>query len=265
MTSKAILDLPYIRDSDISAHTFDFFHPEHNHNHNTPLLVFVHGGAWGSGDKADLHTFAHNLVQYASCAVALVNYRLTTPSKQLLHPAHSEDVLKALEYLQNATDLDLVYDRSRIHLAGHSCGAHILTSIFLNSDDVTPSLKPSPKLLDATRTISLSEGLYDFDLLLKTFPTYRNWFVAPAFGQHESFNNFSTVNYQTRSRDIRWLIIHSLGDELVDLAQSEVIYRHLDSQMAKVSKNWDQLDENHDQILSHVQYARIIGDFITSQ
>jgi acetyl esterase/lipase len=254
-------DIQYAAESKTSWHTLDFFKSDSSHKPQ-PLLVFVHGGAWRSGDKKEMHQFAHYFVAQTGYAVALVNYRLTYEAQPITHPAHSEDVLTALEYLLLPNPL--VYDRSNLHLAGHSCGAHILTSIFLDSQNVTPSLKPSHALVQAVRSISLSEGLYDLDLLLKTWPDYRG-FVSGAFGEHASFDKYSTVNYSAINPDIRWFVIHSTGDELVDQAQSEVIWNHLQSQKADVTKDWTTLDGKHNGILDQSAYAQVIADFVSKK
>lgn len=120
-----------------------------------------------------------------------------------------------------------VYDAKAIHLIGHSCGAHMLSSIFLDSSSITPSLTPLNVVLQSVKTIALSEGLYDLDLLVSDYPEYRSWFIASAFGDMDSYSDFSVTKYPSRTRDIRWLIIHSTGDTLVNVDQSKVMYEHL--------------------------------------
>lgn len=80
------------------------------------LVVFVHGGTWDSGDKADYVFVADSLLQ-RGFRTALVNYRLVP---DITFPSYAEDIALALHWLsENEVALNDVV------LMGHSAGAHI--------------------------------------------------------------------------------------------------------------------------------------------
>ncbi|KIM80742.1 hypothetical protein PILCRDRAFT_72605 [Piloderma croceum F 1598] len=256
-------------------HAFDLYVLERSaDNAPPPLVCFVHGGAWRSEDKAEYSELARNLVSKINCSVAIPNYRLTSSEDDSLrHPAHAEDLLLFLEFVITwkgpgglATK---PYDFQRIYLIGHSCSAHMLTSIFLDSSSITPTLTPSPSLLRAVQGIAMSEGIYDLELLLKHFPSYQEWFVAPVFGDEKPLSCFSTTTYALRdlSTHIRWLIIHSTGDRLINLPQSNTIFNHLSESYGQlagrfVSKNFDKLTGGHNDILTKDIYIEIYTDIV---
>ncbi len=166
--------------------------------------------------------------------VVVPNYRLTpketTGDSDFRHPDHALDILEFLTFLtswEGPSGLGNVYDPKAIHLIGHSCAAHMLSTIFLDSSSITPSLTPTDAVLQSVKSIALSEGIYDIDLLLSDYPEYRSWFIAPAFGDMKSYRNFSVAEYPARTRDIRWLVVHSTGDTSVNLNQSRCMDGHL--------------------------------------
>lgn len=87
----------------------------------SPLVVFVHGGAWKFGDKRG--SVGAKSVHFIDrgYGFASVNYRLV-PSATVAQQA--EDVAAALAFLVKQAD-ELGIDRSRIVLMGHSAGAHL--------------------------------------------------------------------------------------------------------------------------------------------
>lgn len=192
------------------------------------------------------------------------------------HPAHAEDILQFLSFLTTGKGLgrpfDGSYDPLRIYLVGHSCGAHILASIILDSSTVTPSLTPTPSLISAIKGIILSEGIYDLELLIKSFDEYRDWFILNTFSEEKLLSNFDVTKHPLRdsSNHIRWLVIHSKGDTLIDLPQSNAMFDHLSRLYAsaglsaddRVSKNLDQLEGAHNEILADSAYVEIVKDFI---
>jgi len=113
----------------------------------------------------------------------------------------------------------------------------------------------------------LSEGLYDLDLLLTSFPDYRQLFIAPTFGHRDSYAPFSPINFPLLHHHLRWLLIHSDADNLVDLAQSQAMREHLlrlyapDSER-HVHSNFHELHAGHDAILHTDKYFRIVTDFV---
>ena len=161
------------------------------------------------------------------------------------------------------------YNPQILHLLGHSCSAHMLTSIFLNSSEVSPSLTPSVTLLRAVKGIALSEGIYNLDSLLaiERFSHYREWFIAPTFGRRNSYDAFTTTRFPLWNRAISWLIIHSKGDTLVDVSQSGEMFAHLCrlyglDAATRVHQNTNQLTAEHNDILYGDEYVNIIMGFV---
>ena len=283
-------DIPYGKDE---LNKLDVLLPRAHGSNNKPLICFIHGGAWrswvssalhlwkfdllhDSGDKAEHVGLATRLATLTGCTIALLNYRLTprapSPETLLYHPAHARDVLDGLELLVSCGSGEewRRYDRGSFFIIGHSCGAHILTTIFLDTTSTTPSLTPSPSLLAATKSIALVEGILDLELLYKLYPDYRG-FLSNAFGSSQSLKCVSSNNFPLRAgaEHIVWFIVHSTGDELVDDAQPKSIYNHLinlygrDTQM--VFKDFTSMTEGHDRVLRTEEFAKLIGNFVISK
>ena len=214
------------------------------------------------------------------------NYRLTKPETPIKHPAHAEDVLQFLHFLldwEGPSDYvqKPAYDPKKLYLVGHSCSAHMLASVYLSPSPTSPTttfpglenLEPSERLLESTQGIVFSEGIYDIDLLIDSFPNYKSWFIANTFGDLESYAPFNTAAYGLRlgARHVHWLIMHSRKDTLVDLKQSEKFREHLkkltgivenaEGESGKVK--WDDtLEEDHDEVLETEGYARKVAEFV---
>jgi len=140
-------------------------------------------------------------------------------------------------------------------------------------DSAEPALVPSAALLRAVRGVVFSEGIYDINTLLKSFPTYRDWFIREAFGSLPTYNRYSTTRMALRdgTKHICWMILHSKGDTLVDILQSQAIYNHLQSHYdgglqggGQIAKSWDDLEDDHNAILQSGKYIQIVGEFISS-
>jgi len=270
------LDIFYSPASD-SYLSYDLFVPQLADRASSPppLICFVHGGAWRSEDKSDHTKLARNLAHRTGYAVAVPNYRLTKPETPIQHPAHSEDILQFLTFIRDwnpPAAASPAYDRDHIYLIGHSCSAHMLTSILLSSP--FPSLSPTDEILRSVRGVVFSEGIYDIDALLQSFPSYGEWFIVPTFGDRGSHREVSVshLSYRAGGTHVRFLIVHSTGDTLVDLVQSQAMYAHLVSleggeqaASTKIQKNFDSLDKEHNDILRLDEYVEIVARFLLKQ
>lgn len=89
---------------------------------NAPLVIFIHGGGWKRGDKANA-TGAAKVTHYlaAGYAVASIDYRLV-PAATVEQQA--QDVADAVAALRTQA-VKLGIDPARIVLMGHSAGAHL--------------------------------------------------------------------------------------------------------------------------------------------
>ncbi|MBU4214594.1 MAG: alpha/beta hydrolase [Actinobacteria bacterium] len=90
-------------------------------------LVWVHGGAWQTGDKANdtMATKAAWAAQHDHVLIS-VNYRLATDGPTWPEPA--QDVAAALDWVLARTD-QLGIDPARVALLGHSAGAHLAAEV----------------------------------------------------------------------------------------------------------------------------------------
>lgn len=223
-----------------------------------------------SEDKLDHAEMARRLVIVTGYAVAVPNYRLSSPemtdADAIRHPEHAKDVLCFLKFIiaWGGPEGISVCDTNKLCLIGHSCGAHILSSIFLEATQGEDSLRPPLELLENTKAIITSEGLYDIDLLLSSFPSYRAWFIEAAFGRRSTYKDVSVTKMTPRAEyhHLQWLIVHSKGDTLVDEAQSEAMFQHLLHNIPHVTRNFEELKEEHNAILAGEEFTKIVGQYI---
>lgn len=98
-----------------------------------PLVVFIHGGAWMTGDKrAEYAAGVVSLFLDQGYAVASVNYRL---SDEAIFPAQLLDVKAAIRWLR-ANGPSYSIDPGRIAATGESAGAHLAALLGTSAGEV---------------------------------------------------------------------------------------------------------------------------------
>lgn len=170
----------------------DYHHP------TRPVLIFVHGGSWRSGDPEDYGFVARAFVQ-RGFVVVLGGYRL---GEDGVYPAMLEDTASAIgwthrEIAQHGGNPD------QIVIAGHSAGAYnvvmaALEDRWLESDGMAAS--------DIAGVVGLS-GPYDF------FP-FDSDSTKAAFGEASAPEATQPVN-QISGGAPPMLLIHGEKDDLV--------------------------------------------------
>jgi acetyl esterase/lipase len=125
---EAVKDITYCEgdEADAVKHKLDLFLPKGQKDF--PVLFFVHGGTWSSGDRKLYgplgETFAKNGI-----GTVIISYRL---SPKVQHPAHIEDVAKAFAWtVRNIAKHG--GNAEQIFVSGHSAGGHL--SALLATDE----------------------------------------------------------------------------------------------------------------------------------
>ena len=96
-----------------------------------PIVLWVHGGAWTVGDKANQMVDKIPYVRGLGAILVSTNYRLTTVGSGVEHPDHVEDVAAAFAWVHEHAR-ELGGDPTRIAVLGHSAGAHLVALMATN-------------------------------------------------------------------------------------------------------------------------------------
>jgi arylformamidase len=97
-----------------------------------PVVVWVHGGAYRVGDKAQQVASKVALFASRGWVVASVNYRLSRPAAGAAkYPDHYDDVATAVTWLRHHLRRHGGNPR-RLALLGHSAGADIVSNVAVN-------------------------------------------------------------------------------------------------------------------------------------
>ncbi|KAJ1961019.1 hypothetical protein IWQ62_004015 [Dispira parvispora] len=257
-------------------HTLDLYLPPATST-PPPVLVFVHGGFWNTGDKAEHHQLTASLCHQAKVAVASVNYRQTAPNQtpMLRFPCHLEDVAHAVGFVW-AYGEQFGYNSQRMYLSGHSVGASMVALLGLCPkrylapvfQDHYPDADWS-HLYQCLQGVIGIDGIYDFPLLISTFPHYRSR-MDLIFGNHperwpdasprlgEVLPDVLTDKHLGR---LEWCIVHSLEDELVDLPQSQDFIQYLHNLQYRVVDACH-LSGSHDGVLGTSALVETMTDFL---
>jgi acetyl esterase/lipase len=133
-------NIAYVAGSTNPKQQLDVYRPEGTQaTAKLPVLIFVHGGYWRGGDKAQYVRFGQ---RYAGekMLVVIPSYRLQPAAP---HPAQIEDVAAAYAWVvKNIATYG--GDPSKIYLVGHSAGGHLVSLLatdpgHLLAKQVTPA------------------------------------------------------------------------------------------------------------------------------
>ena len=130
-----------------------------------PMVVFVHGGSWESGNKED-YAFVGQSFAQAGYVTAVINYR---KAPKHVFPDYVEDTARAIAWsYENAARF--YADPQRVAVVGHSAGAFNMMAALSNEDFLAP-YGISPDAISAVVGIA---GPYSYD--------FRQYGGATAFG-----------------------------------------------------------------------------------
>jgi acetyl esterase/lipase len=160
----AILDIPYVLgpDADPEKHRLDLFVPPQpvQRPGGWPVLVFVHGGGWTSGDRAlalagdDVYRNIGRFFASRGVGTAVISYRLQ-PAVDWRDQV--EDVARATWWVHEHVGL-LGGDPLALFLSGHSAGAQLAAHVALRSRVLAERGIPPPPVCGL---IPVSGSAYD--------------------------------------------------------------------------------------------------------
>jgi acetyl esterase/lipase len=138
------------KSEDADKHRLDIYRPAEPKN--APVLMFVHGGYWRHGDRAQ-YAFLGNRFAQAGYVVVIPSYRLMPANP---HPAQIEDVAAAFawthEYISKYGG-----DPNKIIVSGHSAGGHLTSLLALDPKWLRRFKLPT----SAIRAVVSLSGVYD--------------------------------------------------------------------------------------------------------
>jgi acetyl esterase/lipase len=175
----------------------------------TPLVVFIHGGAFRVGDKSDVSAALVRLCLEAGISVASINYRL---SHQAPFPAPMLDGARAIQFLRwKAADWNL--DPQRFAASGGSAGAGISLWVGFHNDLADPR-SADPVARQSKRLtclgVSAAQTSYDLRFIQRVIGgrAYRHPALLSLYGltvreantprAHKLYEAASPINYVTR-------------------------------------------------------------------
>jgi acetyl esterase/lipase len=114
-------------EEDAAKHKLDIYVPKGKSN--LPVLFFIHGGSWRSGDRSNYVALGNRFTKEGVLTV-VPSYRLAPKNP---HPAQIEDVAAAFAWTVRHI-AEYGGDTNRIYVAGHSAGGHLAALLSLDGD-----------------------------------------------------------------------------------------------------------------------------------
>jgi acetyl esterase/lipase len=212
----------------------DIYLPEDSEG-PSPVVLWVHGGGWSSGDKYA----AKNPARYFTAegyAVASVNYRLT---KEEVFPAQIHDIKAAIRWLR-ANEEEYNLNTEKIAAAGSSAGGHLAALLGTTNGneelegtigddlDYSSDVQAVVDLFGPTDFLSMKDdcvGVREDEYDESNSPE-SNLIGCALYECEELANQASPITYVS-SDDTSFLIIHGDLDITIPPIQSDRFYQEL--------------------------------------
>jgi len=220
LRGKVIRDVVYCTVNGVAV-KMDIYYPEEIHADPLPVTVYIHGGGWTGGDKAQGEGMVDARALLArGYVVVSINYRLAPMYR---FPAQIEDVKCAIRYLRaNAERYHI--DPERIGVFGSSAGGHL--AALLGVADETAGFDKGEYLDQSSRVRAVVDMFGPTNLTLLTSDPDHRRLIQQVFGSVEILKLASPVAHVSKE-DPPFLILHGDKDPIVPLNQSTQLYERL--------------------------------------
>ncbi|MBS1807189.1 MAG: alpha/beta hydrolase [Acidobacteria bacterium] len=189
-----------------------------------PALIYIHGGAWITGDK-DEGPIEADLPELLArgYAVFSINYRLA-PINQF--PSQIQDCKCAVRSIRaNAARHNI--DPARIGVWGSSAGGHLAALLgTTNGIDAFEGFSGYPETSSAVQAVATYFG--PTDLTTSDWGFFDKVGFLLVFGTSKNWAKVSPINYVTRG-DAPFFVVGGDRDDKVDVRQSQSFYARLQS------------------------------------
>lgn len=224
---RAERDIQYVPDGD-EAQRLDLYLPQQQSDRPLPIVVWIHGGGWSAGTKADCPAIF--MVQRGYVA-ASVEYRF---SQKARFPAQIQDCQAAIRWIR-ANSRKYNIDPEHIGVWGASAGGHLVALLgTAGGKNAFAKIGGNDEQSDRVQAVCDWFGPADFNTVMsqseadKTknifkFNTsgdpYSNLIGANLGEDHARCDAVSPVHYVSKDNP-PFLIMHGTTDALVPFAQS---------------------------------------------
>jgi len=234
---KVITDVAYaeIPGFDKNLTSLDLYVPKKGNN--LPVMVFIHGGAWRTGDKSNHNKKAIKFAE-EGYIFASINYRM---SPGVTFPVYVQDVAKAIGWIyKNISTFG--GNREQIFLIGHSAGAHL--AALVSTDE--KYLKEEGYKLDMLKGVVLLDGAgYDIPKVKKLNERLYDRLYKPAFGEDSALlKDASPVYHVAKDKAIPPFFIIYAGSREMSRMESELLGDKLKKSGVYVEL-YHAIDKNH--------------------
>jgi len=148
---ETVKDVTYYvaADSDPNKHKLDVYFPKGEKGY--PIVLFVHGGTWRSGDRKLYAPLGATLAR-TGVGTVIISYRLS-PAVQ--HPEHVKDVARAFSWT-HANMARYGGNVEQIFVSGHSAGGHLAALVATDES----YLKEEKRALTEIKGVIPISGVY---------------------------------------------------------------------------------------------------------
>lgn len=224
----------------------DICFPE-NPEGNEGIVLFIHGGAWKSGDKSTFNKKIETICNTVGCVTATMNYRYI--SSDIHCTDQLNDITSAIEKIKSMAETRGI-NSEKIMLVGFSAGGHLSLLYSYTQKVKCPveicavvSYSGPPDLrshnfrngfsgLDATQAVNLMSNLTGEDL-----------FKLSKAKQDTVLYKYSPLKYVTKNC-VPTLVVHGAKDEIVDANDVRYFVNQLKKKGAEV-KYYELPDSGH--------------------
>ncbi|HJT33109.1 MAG TPA: alpha/beta hydrolase [Pirellulales bacterium] len=235
---EVVCDLAYVEgtEADAKKHKLDLYLPQGKKDF--PVVLFVHGGAWSSGDRNFFGAYEAIGKMFARHGVgaAIISYRLSPSVK---HPEHIKDVARAFAWTkQHIAEHGGRPDQ--LFVCGHSAGGH-LTALLATDESYLQAVGCS--LADVRGAMPMS-GVY----------TIPDKLFTKVFGEDPAVHASASPRRHVRPGCPPFLIVYAAKDfPYCDQASEEFARALRDQQVPADTLKVD--DRNHINLITRTPDA----------